>query len=90
MADRLTFVFKIEFDGQAKKWALKQHVEELMNNFTNKALSKSLYLKLLVSQESDQMDTFTPVRKFCLIKYKWLTKQILSFKIGVYSAVKLG
>jgi len=88
VAERAVFVFKREFDGQPTKWVLRQKVEDLLNKFSNKALSKSLYLKLLVSQECNEFSKSTPVDRFCLIKYRWLTKHIISFKIGLYSSVK--
>jgi len=83
--DRLLFAFKKDFDGQTRKWVLRQKVEDLLVQFTDKALSKSLYLKVLVAPENNQTNEKLPVDKFCLIKYRWLTKQILSFKLGLYS-----
>jgi len=84
----VVYAFKREFDGQSTKWVLRQKVEDLLNKFTNKALSKSLYLKLLVSPECNEVSKSTPVDRFCLIKYRWLTKHILIFKIGLYSTIK--
>jgi hypothetical protein len=82
--ERLTFVFKKKFDGGQKKSTLFQDVQKIVAEMSNKDLSKTLYLKILIDALPSESNPDIPLDKFCLIKFKWLTRQIVTFKIGVY------
>ena len=85
----MSFVFRRKFDGIQRKWTLPTDVKKLMTETMTKALSKTLYLKILVEGDPSTLGKVIPLEKFFLVKYKWLTKQIISFKIGIYSSVQL-